>query len=116
MTGGRQFVRNIARSGIIKSSVNRILRDKLKCHPYKRKVMQNLKETDFQKTLDFAHEFTENFLDDLDFMIRSAEAYFYIDGSVHTRNAYIRLSENPQSFVTKPLHSEKICVWVAFFS
>ena len=115
MTGGRPFVRNIARrSGIIKSSVDRILRDKLKCHPYKMKVMQNLKETDFQKRLDFTHDFTENFLDDLDFVIWSAEAYSYIDGSVHTRNACIRLSENPQSFVIKSLHSEKICVWVAF--
>ena len=108
-------VRTIARSGIsCKSSVHWILRSKLKCCPYKMKVMQELKDSDFQKRLDFANDFTENFLDELDYVIWSDEAYFYLDGSVHTQNAYIWSSDNPHEFVTKPLHSEKICVWFAF--
>lgn len=108
-------VRTIARrSDVSKSSVHRILRRKLQCRPYKMKVMQELNDSDFQKRLDFVNDFTEHFIDDLDYVIWSDEAYFYLDGSVHSKNAYIWSSENPQAFVTKPLHSAKICVWSAF--
>lgn len=104
-------VRTIARrSGVSKSSVHRILRNQLECRPYKMKVMQELKETDYQKRLDFVSDFTENFMEKLDFVIWSDEAYFYLDGSVQTRNAYIWSSENPHAFVTRPLYYEKICV------
>lgn len=112
---GTSSVREIARdTGFSKSSVHRILRQKLMCRPYKLKVMQELKDTDFEKRLQFAQDFLDHFLHDIEFVIWSDEAYFYLDGTVHTRNAYIWSSENHHSFVTKPLHPEKVCVWVAF--
>ena len=44
----------------------------------------------------------------------SDEAYFYVDGSVYAKNSYIWSERNPKGFVTKPLQSEKVCVWIAF--
>ena len=108
-------VREIAcESGINRQSVHRILKYKLNCKPYKISVMQKLSDTDYQSRIDFVNDFEENFMNKLEFILWSDEAYFYVDGTVHTHNSYIWADENPHKFITKPLHSEKVCIWIAF--
>ena len=108
-------VRQIAaESGINRQSVHRILTKILNNRKFKISVMQELKETDYQARADFVKDFQENFLEQLEFVLWSDEAYFHVDGTVYTRNCFIWAEENPHKFITKPLHSEKVCVWVAF--
>ena len=87
-------VREIAReSGINRQSVHRILKYKLNCKPYKISVMQKLSDTDYQSRIDFVNDFEENFMNKLEFILWSDEAYFYVDGTVHTHNSYIWASQ-----------------------
>ena len=42
------------------------------------------------------------------------EAYFHLDGTVYTRNAYVWSHDNPRCHAEKPIHSPKLCVWIGF--
>ena len=49
-------------------------------------------------------------VDDVDNVLFSDGAYFYVDGTVYTRTAYVWSKENLRMYIEKPLHYEKVFV------
>lgn len=99
-------------------SLQRILKEDLKYHPYKIQLTQELQLTDYQKRLDFAQTFllladAENFIANL---IMTDEAHFYLNGDVNKQNCRIWASENPREIHEHPLHPVKVTVWCGITS
>ena len=57
----------------------------------------------------------ENHLDNLDNVLCTDEAYFHLDGTLYTKNAFIWSDSNPHSQVETHIHSLKLCMWIRFF-
>jgi hypothetical protein len=112
---GISSTRSISRAtGIPRTSVNEILRHKLKFWPYHLQLQQELLPQDFVARKEFAEWFLENMLDSLESILWSDEAYFSLQGDVHTHNAIIWAKEKPHSPLTSSLHPVKVLVWVGF--
>ena len=99
------------------STVNKILKKNLSMLPYKLRVLQELKDSDFPKRMEFADWFRGQMRADVHFLNKilwTDEAHFSLDGSVFTRNCVIWATENPHAFVTSSLHSPRVTVWCGF--
>ena len=76
--------------------------------------MQEVKETDYPKRVDFCNEIL-NFIAErntfLDNLIMSDEATFHLNGKVNRHNFRIWGSENPRVFKEHVRDSPKITVW-----
>ena len=103
-----------SRMGISKTSAWRIMRDDLKNFPYKIQMHQRLTDSAVEKRLSFAAEccqLIDEGLLDVDRIIFSDEAHFWLDGYVNRQNYRIWGSEKPDIIQTKPLHPKKLTVW-----
>lgn len=110
-----QSVRGIARDTTIpKSSVQRILRLDLEIFPYKIQMFQRLEGDAQEKRLKFCEDICEEIDQghiDINKIIFSDEAHFYLDGYVNSQNYRVWGSEKPEVTATKPLHPERVTVW-----
>jgi hypothetical protein len=79
-------------------------------------MKQHLEPIDLGVRVDFANWFLDNMLDSAESFLWTDEAYFNLQGEVHTHNAIIWAKEKPSSVATVPLHPTKLCVWIGFTS
>jgi hypothetical protein len=104
-------VRHIADiSGVPKSSVHAILRQKLRLYPYHLSFVQALTPDDAATRLKFASSFLETDLPHLMDILWTDEAYFHLDGEINNHNCTIWSDENPHTVVSKELYPRKLCV------
>lgn len=101
-------------TGISKTTVLRILKTRLKMHPYRLHMLHELKEGDHQARIDFANWFLDQEDDYVERIMWSDEAHFDLDGSLSTRNCIIWSSSNPYASVTHSLHPQRVTVWCGF--
>lgn len=101
-------------------SASRILRIDLGLFPYKIQTAQRLEERDEQARLDFANDvidLTDRKKLDLNKIIFTDEAHFYLDGYVNSQNYRIWGSEKPNNALqSAPLHPQKVTVWCGISS
>ena len=69
-------------TGVSKTTIQRILKQDLKLHPYKFQTAQNLSEEDHFKRLNFAIQMEESF-NNFNNIIFSDEAHLYLNGIVN---------------------------------
>ena len=77
---------------------------------------RNFSEKDFADRLTFWEEMLQRFADDETFPNRIMfldKAHFHLRGQVTKHNDHIYAHENPKAFITKPLQSERVTVWMA---
>lgn len=101
------------------SSVRRILRYDLKCHPYKIQLTQQLKVADHQKRRQFVDWVLRNSQEDENFamnIIFSDEAHFQLNGFVNKQNCRIWGSENPRMIKEREMYPQRVTVWCGFWS
>ncbi|GFX55503.1 uncharacterized protein TNCV_267911 [Trichonephila clavipes] len=55
-------------------------------------------------------------LNDLNCIVKSDEAHFWLNGYVNKQNCRIWREANPQVYVETPLHPEKLTVWCALWA
>lgn len=90
---------------------------KLHLRAYHVRCVQELKELDKRKRLDYCTWFRA-FVDNhgiakLDRVFFSDEAWFHLSGYVNSQNSRIWSSENPHVLHERPLHCQKTGVWCA---
>ncbi|XP_039301292.1 uncharacterized protein LOC120356416 [Nilaparvata lugens] len=101
------------------SSVRRILRYDLQCHPYKIQLTQHLKVTDHQKRRQFVDWVLGKLQEDDSFankIIFSDEAHFHLNGFINKQNCRIWGSENPRIISEREMHAQRVTVWCGFWS
>lgn len=101
------------------STVRKVLREYLNWRPYRLQIVQELKENDNVKRMQFARAMIQKINDSPSFLssiLWSDEAHFSLDGCVFTRQCIIWAPEKPTAAIEKPLHSQKVTVWVGFTS
>lgn len=113
----RSVIRHAAVLGLTDRSTRRMLR-KMKFHPYKVSVVQELSNQDKINRLNFCQNFmalhnNHNIGNNL-FM--SDEAHFYLHGGVNKQNCRYWAEHNPHQIHQRPLHSPKLTVWCAISS
>ena len=102
-----------------KSTVKKVLKEYLNWHPYRLQLLQQLKDTDFQKRLNFSSCFLNKLQHHPRFLssiLWSDESHFTLEGNVFTHQAIVWAPSNPQSFIQKPNFPERITVWCGFSS
>ena len=103
--------------GISKSSFNRITKTDIKWHPYKIRVVHELKPGDYARRLRFCNWFSQR-AQNIRFMsniVIGDEAVFSMDGTVNTQNVrcYAPKGQPPNEFkFEKSMSREKLHVWV----
>ena len=103
---------------LARSSVGRALKE-LGFRAYRCQIVQELKETDYQKRLDFSttwiamDEDLDSFADKI---LWSDECKFGLDESVNTRNCYYYSQSNPHYTREIPLAQEGIMAWCGISS
>jgi hypothetical protein len=114
----RKSVRKLAQQvHVSTSTVYRILKTKLKYHPYKLSVVPQMKEIDHHSRVNYCTWF-QNFLANegeqiLDVTFFTDEAWFHLSGYVNSQNNRLWSNENPHEFHQVPLHDQKVGVWCA---
>lgn len=104
---------------IPQSTCRKILRKNLEWKPYRIQGVHKLEGGDPARRRVFAEHFLANNQGDrtwLDRIIFTDEANFSLSGQVNTWNTRIWSDVNPHRFVEKPLHSDKVAVWMGFSS
>jgi hypothetical protein len=103
--------RNTIALSISDHTVCRILHEDLNFHPYKIIVVQAINDQDTvnQKNCEVLLKALDN--DDLNHVLMTDEANFYLCGNVSSQNCRYWATENPHNIHQKPLHSEKVIVW-----
>lgn len=88
----------------------------LKFKPYRVTAVQQLKEPDRDKRVNFCRWLldmvADGHLDPLMF-IMSDEAWFHLSGYVNSQNSRYWATQNPNLLFEQPLHDQKIGVWCA---
>lgn len=101
------------------STLWKILRKDLGLRAYKIQLVQELKPRDHQMRRTFG-EWAENKIRlDPYFhqkILFSDEAHFWLNGYVNKQNCRIWSDENPEAFIEKPLHPEKLTVWCTLWA
>ena len=102
--------------GIPRTSLQRIVKTKLKLFPYKIQVLQQLSDFDMERRLDFSRSM-------IDMILRksiktkriwfSDEAHFWLSGYVNNQNYRFWASENPRLYETTTMKPQRITVWCA---
>ena len=104
---------------IPRSTVNKVLHERLRLHAYKLHTVQTLKPDDHPRRAAFAEEILQRIDDDNDYLnnvVFSDEATFYVSRKVNNHNIRIWGSENPCEVVEKERDSSKINVeWSTCF-
>ncbi len=105
-----------SQTGISPRSVRRVLR-KLKLHPYKVRIVQELQEPDYTKRVRYCR-WLRNFVTEhgqsvFDTVWYTDEAWFHLSGYVNSQNNRYWSGENPHRFEETSLHPLKIGVWCA---
>ena len=103
------------RVDIPKSSVHNVMRKRLGLYPYKLQLMQSLRQDDKRQRVQFAQWLLEH-PEIIPNILWSDEAIFSLDGTVNTHNCRIWGKLKPKHFITKSLHSPKLCIWMTFSS
>ena len=102
-------------TGLSQPTVQRILRQDLRWHPYRIQLLQELGANDHTARLAFA-ESQLNALQEnpglLGNLVFSDEAHFYLNGEVNRQDFRLWSEENPHWFTEEPLHPEKVTVWL----
>lgn len=96
------------------STVRKVLRNILRCYPYKITHVQQLLPADLESRGSFALRFLARMEVDNKWpwnILWSDEAHFHLHGSVNTQNCRIWATENPFQLQPLPLHSEQVTVW-----
>ena len=102
-------------AGVSVSTVNKVL----KCEgikPWKFKVVQELKISDYEKRKFFAEFILQKQRTDSNFarnIVFSDEATFHINGAVNRHNTFIYSSENPHAILEHRMKSKSITCWAA---
>jgi len=99
------------------TTAHKTVREKMKLFPYKVTAVQELKTAAHEKRIRYS-EWLTNFnqmktVDILDVTFFTDEDWFHLSGYVNTQNTRLWLSENPHALHEKPLHDQKLGVWVA---
>lgn len=108
-------IANVTR--VPQSTVRKILKKNLKWKPYRIQEVHKLENGDPERRRLFAEQFLAiNEADPqwLPRVIFGDEAIFSLCGQVNSWNTRIWASENPHAIHEKPLHSEKVMVWLGF--
>ncbi|CAK9802718.1 Histone-lysine N-methyltransferase SETMAR [Anthophora quadrimaculata] len=116
MRNPRKSIRKISAStGIKKSTVHVILKNKLNFHPYKVQIVQSLKENNYALRETFSRTMLERFRTarTLGNILFTDEAHFHIDGCVNKQNMRYWSLDNPRERHQKRLHCSKPTVWCA---
>lgn len=109
----RSAERNLA---IPRSSIHKILHERLHMFPYKINILQELQDQDPAARTWFANWCMENIQSDSSFLNRiifSDECVFHVDGKVNKHNVRIWGTENPHDYREVARDSEKVTVWCA---
>lgn len=109
-------VRKLSRqSGMKYSSCLRVLKS-LKLKPYRVTCVQEIREPDKEKRLNYCcwllNKITDGELDPTRYFM-SDEAWFHLSGHVNSQNTRYWSVENPHVLHESPLHDEKIGLWCA---
>lgn len=101
--------------GIKKSTLQVIMRKKLKFHPYKIQIAQDLQESDFELRKTYAEMMLSRFrtATRMGNIFFSDEAHFHIGGYVNKQNFRYWDVQNPRQLHQEPLHKPKVTVWCA---
>jgi len=99
------------------ATAHKAVREKWKLFPYKVTAVQELKPADHEKTNRYcawyANFIQTKIVDILYIIFFTDEAWFHLSGCVNTQNTRLWSSENPHAVHEKPLHDQKLGVWVA---
>ncbi|XP_046668647.1 uncharacterized protein LOC124359719 [Homalodisca vitripennis] len=106
----RSVRKHAAALNIPRTSIQRILKQDLKLHPYKIQLVQALKETDYPLRLNYANKMLRSFRN-FNKIIFSDEAHFHVDGYVNKQNCRYWSAENPREKHQRCLHAPKVTVW-----
>ena len=101
---------------IPRSSLQRIIKTKLKLFPFKIQVFQELSDFDMERRLEFARQTIDGILRREIRTKRiwfSDEAHFWLTGYVNKQNYRFWARENPRIFETTSLKPQRITVWCA---
>lgn len=115
----RLSIRTIARRTKLKRwTVEQILKEDLKLHPYKVQVLHELKDSDFRARKEFCEKMLDRIDNEglavFDNMYFTDEAWFTLTGYVNRQNSRQWAQEKPSdAFITTSLHPEKVGVWAA---
>ena len=101
--------------GITKSTLQVIMRKKLKFHPYKIQIVQDLHDSDFALRKTYAEVMLLRFRTAarMGNIFFSDEAHFHIGGYVNKQNFRYWDVCNPRQMHQEPLHKPKVTVWCA---
>ena len=86
---------------------------------YKMKILHALQPEDMDRRIEFCEWGMQMVQDEPSFLgnlIFSDEAIFHLTGHVNKQNCRIWGTEEPSDVFEKPLHSEKVIVWLAMWS
>ena len=113
------FRRRAQQLNLCPSTLWTILRRDIGLKAYKIQLVQELKPNDHRLRRTFG-EWAEGIIaDDNEFpnkILFSDEAHFWLNGYVSKQNCRLWSEENPQAYVQKPLHPDKITVWCSLWS
>ena len=101
---------------IPRSSLQRIIKTKLKLFPFKIQVFQELSDYDMERRLEFARQMIDRILCRSIRTKRiwfSDEAHFWLSGYVNKQNCRFWARENPRVFETTTMKPQRITVWCA---
>lgn len=104
---------------ISQSTAMKLLKEDLECFPYKVQVAQQLTNAAVEKRFNFAGELCQMIDDksiDINKIIFTDEAHFWLDGYVNRQNFRHWGTEKPELLRTKPLHPKKLTVWCGLSS
>jgi len=87
----------------------------LNLFPYRITCVQELKESDYPKRVDYCNWFLDFIKFDgiLDLTFFTDESWFHLSGYVNSQQSRYWATEKPKIFVETPLHSQKVGVWCA---
>lgn len=101
---------------ISRSSLQRIIKSKLKLFPYKIQIFQELSDFDMERRLEFSKQMIDKILSSSIKTKRiwfSDEAHFWLTGHVNKQNHRFWAKENPRVFETTTMKPQRITVWCA---
>lgn len=104
---------------ISRTSLQRILKTKIKMWPYKIQIHQELTEHDMERRLAFSRKMLRHFSKgeiEHKKIWFSDEAHFWLSGYVNKQNHRFWAKENPRIFRTTQMKPQRITVWCAICS
>lgn len=103
-------------TGICYSTVRKITKEHLNYKKFKPRFVHELQDGDPDHRLEFVDLFFTRLLPVLDDILWTDEAHFHLSGELSTLSGYLWAPENPNMTISRPLHSQRMTVAVAFSS